>query len=136
MRNRIQTFALPSALITVLAMSGCGKDNAASSSTAVTSLSGGVTAMQKKVNKESPQITGSSLTGAFHFQKRPVSYADFRNWFLPNAFAGNVSLSLIWDPNNGSAPTGSQLAVNNLYNGGGATQSGNTCTINGVSYSV
>jgi hypothetical protein len=114
-----------------LAMTGCGSGNSPSDSTSSPStqsvtLPQAVAAMQKNLNTQTPHIVNSSTVTAFNWRK---SMHNLRSIFMSDAMAADFGLSTIWDPESGSAPTGNDFGLMNLYMGGGFTCDGsNNCT--------
>jgi hypothetical protein len=89
--------------------------------------------MQANIQNEAPHFNSASVVTAMNdrsFFSRSWQHLSFFN----DAVASELGLSLIWDPENGSAPTGTDFAVQNLYNGGGFTSTGssNNCTSGSV----
>ena len=117
-----------------LAVTGCGSgdsSSASSSSTTSVSLPQAVTAMQKNLNTETPHIVNTSTVTAFNWRK---AMRNLRRVFISDAMAADFGLSIIWDPESGSAPTGNDFGLTNLYIGGGFTcDASNTCTNGTVS---
>jgi hypothetical protein len=118
-----------------VAATGCGSGDspaASSNSTAqAVSLSQAVTAMQKNLTTQTPHIVNSSTVTALNWHRMMRNLGGL---FISDALAADFGLSTIWDPNSGSAPTGNEFALLNLYIGGGFTcDDSNNCTNGTVS---
>ncbi|PRC90710.1 hypothetical protein [Solimicrobium silvestre] len=104
-----------------------------SSGTAPTpvSFASATTTFQQNMIAETPHFTNSSVVTAVNLQ-----HYFPKHWgsIFSEAVAAELGLAVIWDPESGSAPAGSDFSVLNLYNGGGFTCSGasNTCTLGSV----
>jgi len=111
-------------------LGGCGSSDSSSASSATSStavsLPQAVAAMQKNLNTQTPHVVNSSTVTAFNWRK---SMRNLRGIFMSDAMAADLGLSVIWDPESGSAPTGNDFGLTNLYIGGGFTcDDSNNCT--------
>jgi len=118
-----------------VAATGCGSGDtpAVSSNTSSTSqavsLSQAVTAMQKNLTTQTPHIVNSGTVTAFNWHR---VMRNLGGLFTSEALAADFGLSTIWDPNAGTAPTGNEFGLENLYIGGGFTCDGSNICTNGT----
>ena len=68
------------------------------------------------------------VTGFNLFRHRSFSWDTMWGNVLPRAFASDMGLSTIWDPENGGSPMAGDFALVNLYIGGGFTCMGANST--------
>jgi hypothetical protein len=114
-----------------LTMTGCGSGDGSSpigtaSSAPSVSLPQAVAAMQKNLTTQTPHIVNASTVTAFNWRK---AMRNVGGVFVSDAMATDFGLSTLWDPESGSAPTGNDFGLSNLYIGGGFTcDMSNNCT--------
>ncbi len=90
---------------------------AAAAAPAITSLGGAVSKAMATVSKNSPHVTPTSVVTAFHNASHSSDYLKrMLASLLPEAMANTVSaLSVVWDPESGSPPAGTDIALTNGY---------------------
>lgn len=131
-----------SLLTIILSLSGCSGSSTSSTassnpsstvSVAKVSFAKASVATQANIQQEAPHFNNTSVVTAIN-ERSLFSHGWHHLSLFNEAVAAELGLSLIWDPESGSAPMGSDFALQNLYNGGGFTSVGssNNCTSGSV----
>lgn len=125
--------------ISCLVLSACNGSSSSSGSTASSgsaatpvSFSAATASVHTNLAEEAPHFNSNSVVTAMNF-KNYFHHLFPKNLSVFNeAIAADLGLSVIWDPENGSPPSGSDFSMVNLYLGGGFNPLGSNNCSNGT----